>query len=207
MSIRPAPRARRRVALRSSLVVLVVGLLAAALGACGVPTESAPEPLDSALVNQPPPPSDTGTGASLFFVRDGRLVPVSRAMPTDDRAHLLVLLTGVSEREAAAGLRSAIPATVRLRDVRRSGPQVTVDLSGDLGEASAEEQTLALAQIVFTATETGARAVRLLVDGMTVQVPHADGTLDSSELGRSDFQAQAPLTAQPRAAPSAPGSD
>ena len=55
-------------------------------------------------------------------------------------------------------------------------------------------QTLAVAQIVFTATEQSGMgavaptAVRLLVDGSPVDVPRADGSLDSSELERADFR-------------------
>ncbi len=160
--------------------------------ACGVTPESSPSPLDTALVNQPPAAPGSGGGTALYFVREDRLDPVARPVPPDDRARLTALLAGVSEPEAAAGLRTAVPSTIALRDVRRSGSSVTVDLTGGLGDVSADEQTLALAQIVFTATEYGPTAVRLLVDGTPVQVPRADGTLDSSELDRADFSEQAP---------------
>lgn len=186
---------RRRV-IRRPLIRRFGGLLAVLVlllcAGCGVTTDDAPRPLDEALGNQGPAFPEGGVGAPLYFVRDDRLVPVTRRTADNERSRLSALLAGVSEQEAAAGLRNAVPATVRLRGVSRTGPTLTVDLSGDLGEATAEEQTLALAQIVFTATEAGPSAVRLLIDGVPVQVPRADGTLDSSELDREQFRDQAP---------------
>jgi hypothetical protein len=172
------------------------------MGGCGVSAESEPRPVDSALVDQRPAAPATGGGTALFFVREDRLAAVDRPVPPDDRARLSALLAGVSEPEAALGLRTAIPSTIALRDVRRNGSTMTVDLTGGLGDVSAEEQTVALAQIVFTATESGPSAVRLLVDGTPVQVPRADGALDSSDLDRADFTEQAPAPPPPVPSPS-----
>jgi spore germination protein GerM len=178
-----------------------LAILALCAAGCGVSAQSDPQPVDSGTVDQHPAAPGTGGGTALYFVRANRLDPVHRQVPPDDRARLSALLAGVSEPEAALGLRTAIPSTIALRDVRRAGSTVTVDLTGGLGDVSPEEQTVALAQIVFTATESGPTAVRLLVDGTPVQVPRADGTLDSSDLDRADFRQQAPEPAV-RASPS-----
>ena len=176
-----------------------LAVLALVAAGCGVSTQADPQPVDSGSVDQRPTAAGAGGGTALYFVRANHLDPVHRPVPPDDRARLSALLAGVSEPEAALGLRTAIPSTIALRDVRRTGSTVTVDLTGGLGDVSAEEQTVALAQIVFTATESGPTAVRLLVDGTPVQVPRADGTLDSSDLDRADFRQQAP---EPAARPS-----
>jgi spore germination protein GerM len=177
---------------RRLLLVCVAGALT--LTACGVGVQDEPTPVDTRAAAADRPPTPDGTASVLYFVRNDRLAPVLRRTSSDERSRLAALLDGVAPEEAARGLRDALPATLELRDVRRTGTLLTVDVHGDLGEATAAEQTLAVAQIVFTATEpavgvTPATDVQLLVDGTAVEVPRADGSLTGDDLDRADFPA------------------
>lgn len=176
--------------MRRLLLLCVAGAVAGA--GCGVGTQDGPTPVDAraAAANRPAAPN--GSASVLYFVRDDRLTPVLRRTSSDERSRLAALLDGVTPEEATRGVRDALPVSIELRDVRRSGSMLTVDVHGDLGEATAAEQTLAVAQIVFTATEpasgvTPASDVQLLVDGTAVEVPRADGSLTGNDLDRSDF--------------------
>ena len=193
--------------MRRLILLCVTGALA--LTACGVGVQDDPTPVDTRVAAADRPPAPSGTASRLYFVRDDRLTPVLRRTAPDERSRLAALLDGVAPEEAARGVRDALPASIVLRDVRRSGTLLTVDVHGDLGEATAAEQTLAVAQIVFTATEpavgvTPATVVQLLVDGTPVEVPRADGSLTGDELDRADFPAvtEASAMGSPPATPS-----
>ncbi|MDQ1673730.1 MAG: hypothetical protein QOC98_2292 [Frankiaceae bacterium] len=203
-------RGRRVRRVKLLWLVGLVGLVA--LGGCGVGVQDSPTAVDSqvAAADRPPPPN--GTASVLYFARGDRLSPVLRRTSPDERSRLSALLAGVTPEEAARGVRNALPASIELRDVRRDGTLLTVDVHGDLGEATAGEQTLAVAQLVFTATEptvglSPPTVVRLLVDGSAVEVPRADGTLTGNDLDRADFPAVAvakpapPAVQSPSASP------
>jgi spore germination protein GerM len=64
----------------------------------------------------------------------------------------------------------------------------TVDLGGSFGQVGGQEQILAVAQLVFTATSVpGIVKVQFTLGGRPVEVPAGDGTLTQGPLGRSDF--------------------
>jgi spore germination protein GerM len=70
------------------------------------------------------------------------------------------------------------------------GDTVTVDLTAALVEVGGQEQILAVAQIVLTATAVPDVArVRLLLEGQAVEIPRADGTLTSDTLRSTDYEA------------------
>ncbi len=180
--------------MKRALLACVAGLLT--LSACGVGVQDEPTPIGASAAAAGRPQAPNGPASVLYFARDDRLAPVLRRTSSDERSRLTALLDGVTPEEAARGVRDALPASIQLRDVRRTGALLTVDVHGDLGEATAAEQTLAVAQIVFTATEPAvgvapATDVQLLVDGTAVEVPRADGSLTGARLDRADFPAVA----------------
>ena len=64
-----------------------------------------------------------------------------------------------------------------------------VDLTAALVEVGGQEQILAVAQIVLTATSVpGIAQVRLLLEGQAVEMPRADGTLTADTLRAADFE-------------------
>ena len=187
--------------LRGSVAVL----LACVAMACGVPQDEAPRELSkdgvpfgllspattqtTAVVSQP------AVSAIVYLIRQDRLVAVPRQVrsPVSSGRLLNALLEGPTEDEAMAGFRSAISSEARVRDVTASAGVVTIELSEEFVEVAGQDQILALAQIVFTATETDtAGAVRFRLAGEPVEVPRGDGTLTSAALTRADYAALAP---------------
>lgn len=180
-------------------------LLLSTLG-CGIPRD--PEPRELSAEDVPfgllsPATTQTtsdveepATSAVVYLLRDDRLVAVQRQVeaPVSPAGLLLALLEGPSTGEAEAGFRTAISSETRIRDVTSAAGVVTVALSRQFVEVTGQDQILALAQIVFTATEVpGAGAVRFRLDGEPVEIPRADGTLTSAPLTRADYAALAPL--------------
>jgi hypothetical protein len=187
---------------------LVLALLLAALAAaCGVPTDSSPHalPRDGVPFDLLAPASTAVATSStlvavttevpVYLVGPDRLVVVRRLVespPSLFRA-LEALLAGPMPDEAAAGLRTAVTNQARLLSVRVQSGVATIDLSGEFAAIGGQEQILAVAQLVFTATASkGVLGVRLSIDGRPVEAPRGDGTL-SQELVPADYGALAPL--------------
>lgn len=165
-------------------------------GACAIPTESAPEALPGGVVS--PVQDAPGEGASspsppatIFLVRAGCVVPVERTLPQSGLgATLARLLDGPLEEEVAAGFRTAMPPGTELLSVRRVDGTAHIDLSGGFVEVGGEEQILAVAQLVLTATEVpGIERARFALEGVNVEVPTADGTLVPGPLTADDYAA------------------
>lgn len=178
-------------------VMVAVGLFTA----CGVPSDEAPRKL--ALDDVPaellaPAPTALATTttvpgtvpAAIFLLRDDRLVPVERKVdsPPALRRVLGALLGGPTDEEAGGGLRSAISAQTALISVLVDGGVARVDLTGSFADIGGQEQILAVAQLVFTATTVeGVSGVQFALDGQPVEVPRADGTLTPGPLGQVHF--------------------
>lgn len=187
----------------SRLAALAVVVAAAALATgCGVQADPSPRaiPRDEVPFGllTASPSEDTGSRPAsrahqVFFVHDTRLEGVSRALALTSVTDLIgALLAGPSSSDVAAGLRTAVPAGTALRGATRDGSTVTLDLSDALLQVRGQEQTLAIAQIVFTSTAApGVRFVRLRLDGQPLQVPRGDGTL-SDTVSRGDYRVLAP---------------
>lgn len=182
--------------LLSALLVLLV------CTSCGVqddanPRALAPEdvPFDLLAPATSVADPETGEGPSraVWFVdNEGLLSRGDRPLepPVTVEAILTALLEGVSDAEAANGLRSNITSGTRLLGVE--GPVnglVTVDLSGEILTVSRELQRLAIAQVVFTATGLpNVDRVLFEFDGVgPAEVPGAGDELTSAPLTRSDF--------------------
>lgn len=184
---------RRRLA---SMLVLL------AFAACGVQDDASPRalapqdvPFDLLAPATSVAEPETGEGPSraVWFVdNEGLLARGERPLepPVKVEAILTALLEGVSDAEAANGLRSNIASDTRLLGVE--GPVdglVTVDLSGEILTVSRESQRLAIAQVVFTATGLpNVDRVLFKFDGVgPAEVPGAGDELTSAPLTRDDF--------------------
>lgn len=194
---------RRRAAMGA--VVAVVSVVAA----CGVREDRSPRPLASdevpfgllapatSIVEPSPGTSDTEQSTIWLVDNEGLLARSRRAIqpPVDVVDVIQVLLDPVTEAEAAAGLRSNIPAGTELLGV--DGPAnglVTVDLSGEFLAVTGELQRLALAQVVFTVSGL-ANVDRVLFrfDGQDAEVPGRGDELTGEPLTRADFEQFDPL--------------
>jgi spore germination protein GerM len=160
-----------------------------------VPTDARPVQIDVSTSPTRSHPVGSSAVTSVFFVHKGRLVPVERRI---DSAHPVTqaveaLLNGVTDQEAADGLRSALGNGVTLHGVSRHGDDhVSVDLGDAFATVGGSEQALAVGQVVFTVTQVdGGLPVQISLDGAPVQVPRPDGTLTGRPLTRTDYRSLA----------------
>lgn len=177
----------------------VLCALAALAAGCAVPAEDhaqmvRDEAVPFALLDpQAPPivPSASGSSSepvALCFVRDGRLVIVSDEIPAP--ADLRTALDALASPPADAGplLRTALTEPSVVRDVRLLGGIARVDLLPEVSALPADEQLLAVAQIVCTLTgRPGVGQVSFTLQGARLAVPKGDGSLVSSPVARDDY--------------------
>jgi len=195
-------------------LLLSGALLLAALR--GLPDDDEPRALPpehdtQATTPTSPPQARTATERvavqTIYLIRAGSLAPVPRRTAEHSPgAALAALQAGPTPAESGAGMRSALVPGTSLRVVRRSGDLVVVDLSRELAEATRNEQLLALAQVVWTATGTrGVRRVSFTLEGRLIDAPGADGKLRTVPLRRQDFAQSSSASSRRRSSPS--GSD
>ena len=107
----------------------------------GTVTEPAPEPL---------------TTFGVYFLRDGKLAPVYRAVPQTDAvgtAAVQALLAGPTAEERSAGFSSAIPAGTELLGLGLRDRAALADFSRELEPAPGTLPAAPLAQLTFTLTQ------------------------------------------------------
>jgi spore germination protein GerM len=212
---------------------VVVSALAAG---CTIPIDDEPQAIPKdALPNALVQPAATSTTlapaarseiAILFFTRSDSpesadaLVASTRevAVPADTdefpQAVIEQLLAGPTKEQADAQLlRTAIPDTAQLLDANLEGDVLVLNLA-NLGAVEGGLQRLAVAQIVFTATQHPpaeelplVRAVKILQRGQPVTVQVEGRTSNPDEpISRADFPAlqQSLDTETGTDAPSAP---
>jgi Sporulation and spore germination len=175
-------------------------VVAGSLVACGIPADSQPQAIarkDIPFDLLAPSTTIVGPGVpgprvpvNVYLVGITGLVPVSRGVraPATLPEALSALLAGPTDTEVADGLRTAITAQTSVSPGPVGFGVGTVDLGGAFGQVGGQEQILAVAQLVFTATSVpGIAKVQFTLAGRPVEVPAGDGTLTQGPLGRSDF--------------------
>lgn len=181
--------------------VLLIALIALTSVGCGVRSESGAQRIPSEDVpfglldknttaTAPVTTAITSRTIEIYLVRANRLVPVERdSVRPSVIGAFETLYKGPTPSEAANGVRTAIPPELAVPALRSSGPTVILDLEGPVADAAPSEQTLALAQMVYTATAfSGIEAVQFLLNGEAVEIPRADGTLTRGPVTRADYQ-------------------
>ncbi len=199
----PGPSVRMRTA---ALILLA----AVQLAACGIAAEDQPRTLPTGTASataEPPttaPPTPATFQLTLWFVREGQLVPVSRTAsePPDSQDYLDLLAAGPTEAEEGAGVRSALLSvvtgeplvvTAQQAEVAVSGlrpDQVAIVLQPEFKEVIAEEQIIVLGEVVSTVA-VGAISEVVFVDtqGQVLGVPAADGRLVNGPVQPQDYAA------------------
>lgn len=197
---RSLPVRRPRRALPAILAVLVVA------AACGVPQDPAPRVLDPADLPEElaiPATTTTSTEAPvprqsvyLYFV-DGEVLsqPVERelATPAGLVAALDALIEGPTEEEASAGLTSVIPAETVVLGSDLTNGVLQVNLAeGTLEQIEGAFQSLAIAQLVYTATELpGVDWLWVLIEGEPRALPTDEGDVEAP-VGRVHYASLRP---------------
>lgn len=178
--------------------ILAMCMLALTAG-CGVPAQdqaqrARDEAVPFALLDAAAPPivpapsGPSSEPVDLCFVRDGRLVIVSQEVgaPADLRAALDALASPPAD--AGPLLRTTLTEPSVVREVRLLGGIARVDLLPEVSALPADDQLLAVAQIVCTLTgRPGVGQVSFTLQGARLAVPKDDGSLISSPVARDDY--------------------
>lgn len=183
-------------------------LAALVLTGCGIAEDDSPRDVPTAQQQQLGILTDRSAGAARGAGRIYLLAPtevgqapmlqaVARDVEGTPGDLLEALLSGPNAAEISRQFRSAVPAGTSLRSTRLQGGVLVVDLSEDFLQTTGGDVVDALAQIVFTASESdGVRSVRVLVGGQTQQWPTGNGELQAAPLTVYDYPGRV-ASAQP----------
>lgn len=195
---------RRRRPLATALVVL--GALVGS--SCSIQPNATPRDVPAAQRRQfeaVDPSAGLARGLGRVFLASGsgdgtRL----RAVPREDASGepiIEALLDGPNEAELDADLRTLLPSDLDLISAGQNSSTFTIDIGDAILELTGAELRIAIAQLVFTASEIdGVLGVVILVDGQRREWPNGSGELRSTPLGVYDFPGLAE-TSQPRYPP------
>ena len=186
---------------RRCAATLAAILLLHATASCAVPLQDRPQVIDTdrrapAETIQPDPTAEPQADTSIYVIRGGRLVRVTRQVPAGNRVEntLASLLAGTLPAEESQQLRTAIPAAVTKVDLRTDGHIAIMRVPAAFLALSGPEQVLAVAQLVWTVTDTGeATGLRLIDNSSTpVALPVEGGDLVYRPVRRTDYHTLSP---------------
>jgi spore germination protein GerM len=175
---------------------LVAAAVAVGLAGCSIKPDSAPQNIpaeDREDIGSPAAGGEATGSTRVFLVADGgdgtpHLVSVLRSVEPTASAVMQELLKGPNRSEQESGVSSALPDGLLLRSARSGAGVLTVDVSSQLLDEPAPQLVLAIAQIVFTASELeGVREVRIKVNGTIRPWPDGQGELHTSALTVYDY--------------------
>lgn len=180
--------------MRAMLRVGTAAVLALCLGLAVGCTEEQPTP--PTTTDAAPPRTET-SAIAVYLLRDGKIAPVRRTVPTTPRlarAALQTLFAGPTADELADGLVTAVPPATQLRDVTITDRVATVDLSGAFAEGGGSASMLGrVAQVVATLTRfPSVQRVAFRLDGTPVQSIGGEGVVVDPPLGRKAIEEQTP---------------
>ena len=199
----------RRTGRARAAVVAVALSTALATAACGIPIGRSPTAIPQADVpfhlldpvtttTGPDVPPAVGVPETIYLVAQNQhLAPVSWDVrfPADLTDILGALIDGPTEAESATGLQSFLtPKTVVTATV--SSGIATVDFLTTPVQVFGADQTLAIAQVVFTATaepSLGVKGVVFEIAGQPITVPTGTGLEVPGPVSRSTYGPQAPV--------------
>ncbi len=201
--------------LRSMLApVAVLALMAVGATACGIPISGSPSVIaksdvpfhlldpDTSTTESPSTPPEVSVPEWIYLVSPGpsqHVVNVARnvRIPANLTQILGALLEGPTQAETGQGLQSFLNGTKVTVTASVSGGVVTVDFSSNPFQVVGAYQTLAVAQVVYTATqqpELLTAGVLFEIAGQPIGVPTTPlGPLVSGPVSRASFAAEAPL--------------
>jgi spore germination protein GerM len=171
--------------------------VAALLTGCAIQSDTSPRDIplaDRSLSADVPAEGGDSVGSTrVFLVRESddgtpRLRSVLRSVQSTPTAVMGELLEGATATEDERGISSALPRDLVLRSARAGAGVMTVDVSAQLLDVPAPQLPLAIAQIVFTASELeGVQEVRIRVDGSNQSWPDGEGQPQTAPLTVYDY--------------------
>ena len=183
-------------------ICVCLSIIVLHIAACGIPEDGEPNAVDSPIGTQPgnsfDSPQTVEVRSELIYLVDENnfLAPAIREIPSVDlRVTDLIneLIADLSEAERNSSLSTAVPAGLNLDGVFQEGDEATINFNaGGLEVIEGDELAKALAQIVFTLTETGTLdAIIISIDGDVKTWPTPNGG-DQQLLRRIQFMVYAP---------------
>jgi hypothetical protein len=178
-------------------VLAAIGCTTFVVTGCSIQPDTAPRAIpqdDRGLLGQVVPEGGAAAGSTRVYLvaehDDGErlLRSVQRGVDATPTPALEELFKGANDEEDAAGLGSALPAGLQLLSARPVAGTLQVDVSEQLLDLPAPTLILAVAEIVFTASELdGVREVRLKVNGQNRPWPDGRGELQTRTLTVYDY--------------------
>lgn len=184
--------------------LLLVGCLTAGVVGCGIPIDDAPRAIAAGTGGQTTGTTVTSGGDTttyLYFVKNDRLVDVTRDVPTrSTRSVLAALFSGPTTTEAANGIISQIPPGAVVRRVAEANGTTRIEVSKELLNVIGTAAFQALGQIVLTVTEIApASNVEFVSGGQPIKVS-SPARGDVAQVSECDFVTLLPTDDELRAA-------
>jgi hypothetical protein len=182
---------------RLAAVLVVVAMMTGACRSEGLTLLSETDLPEDVYGSPAPTPAETPEipeVGTVYLVRGERLVArPNETLQTDvglPLAEALMLALISASAPESRRITNEIPANTRLNEVRIDGPVAVVDLSSEFESAApGQQQTLRIAQVVYTLTQEGTdiSAVRISIDGVPQQLKTPD-----LPVTRGDYRGVAP---------------
>jgi hypothetical protein len=185
---------------RFGTVVAAAVTALVALAGCGIPVDHTPRamsPGGAGRAAEQTPTSGGDTTAYVYFVKNDRLVDVTRDVPNRSVEEVLsALFSGPTTAEASNGLISQIPVGTVVQKVTTSDNVIRVDLSRQMVDVIGTANLQAIGQIVLTLTDIDpGSTVEVRVDGQTLKVSSPTRG-DVAQVSECDFVGQLPTDDQ-----------
>ena len=180
---------------RRAMTMIVVCVTAVA---CSIPTDDGPRAIpeeDRVDFVEQDVTGGPAEGSGLIYLlapsqtgEQQQLRAVQRDVPRSSFSLLTSLFDGPNSDEIAEEIGTALPADLELNSTRTVQAVLNVDITDSLAPLTVEAVTLAVAQIVATASQLdGVRAVRILIDGEPQVWPVGNGGLAERPLTIYDY--------------------
>jgi hypothetical protein len=173
------------------LRLAAVALAACLLAGCGIPLDDSPRAMSTGGAGrtaEQAPTSGGDTTAYVYFVKDDRLVDVTRDVPNRSVQEVLqALFSGPTSAESANGMISQIPAGAVVQKVAVVDGTIRVEISKAMLDVIGSANLQAVGQIVMTLTDIDpGSAVEVRVGGQTLKVSTPTRG-DVSQVSECDF--------------------
>ncbi len=187
----------------------VVTMLTVLAAACGIPASGGPtviakadvpfdllSPAGPSTATPTLPPAVTVSELIFLVAPTNTLVPVSRniQIPATLTEILGALLDGPTAAESESGYQTFLTGRQIRVSAKVSNGIATIDFSATPVQLVGANQTLAIAQVVFTATQQpGVTGVMFQIAGQPTDVPTASGAEVPGPVDRTSYGPQAPF--------------